>query len=93
MGKAEKSIENIQKCICMKCPTYKSAYEKKSMPDDMTNMIKRDFSNMDNPERLFCASGKSRFIDEKKGCICESCPVYKENGLTSGYYCFEGVEE
>ncbi|MCQ6963409.1 DUF2769 domain-containing protein [Methanolobus chelungpuianus] len=93
MGKVEKSIDNIHKCLCRKCPTYRTAYEQKSKPEDMTRMIEGDTSDAGSLEGVFCASGKSRFIEERKGCICGSCQVYKENGLSSGYYCLEGTEE
>jgi hypothetical protein len=92
MGKVEKSVDNIHKCLCRKCPTYRTAYEQKSKPDDMTRMIEGDTSELERMEGVFCASGKSRFIEEKKECICANCQVYKENNLTGGYYCIMGAE-
>ncbi|HDS63563.1 MAG TPA: DUF2769 domain-containing protein [Methanofollis liminatans] len=37
--------------------------------------------------------GKSRCIDEEKGCICGGCPVYTEMGLSHIYYCLLGSEK
>lgn len=93
MGKVEKSIDNVKKCLCRKCPTYRFAYDQKSMPEDMTRMIEGDTSDVERLEGVFCASGKSSFIEERKGCICGNCEVFKENGLKNGYYCLEGTED
>ncbi len=43
-------------------------------------------------EALFCSEevGKSKCIQKKNGCICDQCPVYKENHLKTGYYCVYG---
>ena len=44
-------------------------------------------------ELLYCSSkvSKSACEFERKGCICGTCPVQIENGLTSGYYCVSGA--
>ena len=44
-------------------------------------------------EVLFCAIGKSGCEYQKKGCVCGSCPVHKDNGLKSFYYCINGSAE
>ncbi len=45
-------------------------------------------------ELFFCSfdSGKSDCITEEKWCICETCPVTEELGLTKIYYCIKGNE-
>ena len=45
----------------------------------------------DNNERLFCSRGKTNCDLEKKGCLCGTCPVERNNGLTDFYYCAEGA--
>jgi hypothetical protein len=30
---------------------------------------------------------KSRYIGEKRGCICQECPVAKRVGFSNSYYC------
>lgn len=43
-------------------------------------------------EILFCSTGQAVCAFEKKGCICGTCPVKIELGLSSGYYCATGAE-
>ena len=38
----------------------------------------------------FCSIGKSSLIKEKKGCLCNQCPVTKMMSLRWEYYCTEG---
>ena len=38
-------------------------------------------------EGLFCARGPSKMPIERRGCNCPECPVWKDNGLSSMYYC------
>ncbi len=89
MGNVEKSMENLKKCICMKCPSYSFACKMKSMPKNVMSMVKGDLENTEHLEGLFCAFEKSKCIDEEKGCICATCDVYKENELSNLYYCLE----
>ena len=43
---------------------------------------------------LFCMTGKSPTCTfEKKGCLCPSCPVTRNHGLTKAYYCIRGSQE
>lgn len=90
MGSVEKSKENLGKCLCMKCPSYTFARKVKSMPSNVMDMMEKDVSKVDHIEALFCAFGKSKYITDEKGCICAGCKVYKENNLSSLYYCLGG---
>lgn len=40
-----------------------------------------------NEERIFCSRGNTRCDLEKNGCLCGTCPVWKEYGLNDFYYC------
>ncbi len=42
---------------------------------------------------LFCALGKYETPPERKGCPCDSCPVWIECGLAGLYFCIEGAFE
>jgi len=44
-------------------------------------------------QKVFCAKGLSKCNIEKKGCICNSCPLATEYNLKSLYYCIYGAEE
>ncbi|MBP1908091.1 DUF2769 domain-containing protein [Methanolobus bombayensis] len=87
MGNVEKSKDNVRKCICIKCPSYSFACKIKAIPESAVNMLKGDIANAEHMEGLFCAFGKSKCIEEQKGCICPECDVYKENGLNNVYFC------
>jgi len=38
----------------------------------------------------FCSIGKSSLIKEKKGCLCNQCPISKMMSLRWNYYCING---
>ena len=80
MGAVAKTKENLKKCLCMKCPTYTFMCKMKNMPGNMAAMMS-DIGKKDHMEGIFCAFGKSKCIDEEKGCICMTCAVFKENNL------------
>jgi hypothetical protein len=45
-------------------------------------------------ERLYCIAGKSaKCTIETRACICPSCPLKAEIGLTKAYYCTRGSEK
>ncbi|MDK2831757.1 MAG: hypothetical protein PWQ75_1509 [Methanolobus sp.] len=87
MGSVKKSKDNLSKCICIKCPSYSFACKMKAIPESAINILKGDIENAEHIEGLFCAFGKSKCIEEKKGCICPDCEVYKENMLNEMYFC------
>ena len=89
MAKVEKSKENLKKCVCMKCPSYKIGCKMKTMPKNMMTMMKGNISELDHFEGLFCAFEKSNCLKEEKGCICATCKVYDENKLDKLYFCIQ----
>jgi hypothetical protein len=44
-------------------------------------------------ELLYCATGKSECTITMKGCVCPSCPVTSDMGLTHSYFCSRGSEK
>jgi len=90
MAVVAKTKENLEKCSCMKCPSYGFICKMKAMPKNMSEMLKKDISKTDRTELMFCAFGKSDCITEEKGCICSTCIVFKENKLDKTYYCLGG---
>jgi len=82
----EKTIANVKKCICMKCPSYTFTCKVKSMPTNMMALVE-GMGEVEHMEGIFCAYEQSRCIEEEKGCICGQCQVFKENGLDKMYYC------
>jgi len=43
--------------------------------------------------RLFCHAGRTKNCTfDKKGCLCPTCPVWREFGLKKAYYCIRGSE-
>ncbi|OEU41463.1 hypothetical protein BGV40_14755 [Methanosarcina sp. Ant1] len=87
MGNVTKSKENLKKCICIKCPSYTFACKVKAIPGGIADMLKRDISEVEHMEGMFCAFGQSKCITDDKGCICGDCDVYKENNLDKFSYC------
>ena len=86
MSNVAKTKENLKKCQCMKCPSYTSSCKVKSMPGNVILKMS-DMDKKIHAEALFCAYEKSHCIDEEKGCLCDTCEVFKENDLGRGYFC------
>lgn len=58
----------------------------KNIPGNIMGMMS-GLENKDHFEGLYCAFEKSNCIKGKKGCVCATCEVYKENGLEKLYFC------
>ncbi|MDA8441887.1 MAG: DUF2769 domain-containing protein [Peptococcaceae bacterium] len=86
MAQVAKTAENLKKCICMKCPSYTFMCKMKSMPTNIMAMM-HEVSTVEHMEGMFCAFGKSKCIDEEKGCICGECALFTEYNLQKGYFC------
>jgi len=87
MAQVERNSENLKKCSCMKCPTYKLGCKMKAMPKNLMTMVKGNISEIDHFEGMFCAFGTSNCITEITECICETCDVFKDNKLTHYGFC------
>jgi hypothetical protein len=78
MSRIAKTNENLKNCICAKCPSFvNAAKQNPSMNNKTTDMH----------EEMYCAFGKSRSIEERKGCVCFNCRNFKRFNLTDGYFC------
>ena len=44
-------------------------------------------------EVLYCTVGATACELERKGCLCGECPVWRDNGLTTFYFCVHGAAE
>jgi hypothetical protein len=44
-------------------------------------------------ERLYCSRGMTECDPSAKSCICDRCPVWTENDLTSYYFCMDGAAQ
>ncbi|MFW9922161.1 MAG: DUF2769 domain-containing protein [Candidatus Thorarchaeota archaeon] len=68
--------QQICKNSCEKCPTFNQSLLKEYAP-----------------HLLFCSRGKSDKKDiGTKGCNCFSCPIFKREKLTGGYFCIYGIQ-
>jgi hypothetical protein len=83
-----KSKENLKLCRCMKCPNYTFACKMKSLPANAIVRIK-DISKETHAEIMYCAFEKSSCLTIDKGCICDTCEVFKEYGLKRRHFCME----
>jgi len=95
------TMDNIEKCICGKCPVQKEGEcSKKKMEMMMKMKSNPDMANMmpksEDVQGLYCSSGVAACedIDMSKMCICGNCPLWEEcdlsNGKPMGYYCRDG---
>jgi hypothetical protein len=100
MGKVEYIKENLERCMCKSCPVQMNsgcANERKlNMLDMLANMKEGDL--MPEPSHIaaiYCSIGMASCadIDTDQMCQCPKCQVFKENNLSTSYYCKLGKEE
>ena len=92
MTKVAHTMENFKRCKCLTCPSYTTTCKLKEVPRDLAKMVE-GVGKVDHLDGMFCAFGKSECITKNKGCVCMTCAVFADHGLTSGFYCLNGVEE
>ena len=86
MSKVGKTKDNLKRCVCIKCPTFTNAA--KLHPElSSQNLAAADVPALQHLESMYCCFGKSRLIEEKKGCSCFSCKNFKMYALTDGLFC------
>ncbi len=99
MVEVEYNKKNLERCMCKSCPVQLDslcANERKlNMLDLLANM--GEGSLMPKPANIaaiYCAIGKASCgdIDTDQQCQCTKCPVFKENELSTEYYCKLGKE-
>ena len=99
----EFSMENIKKCLCMKCAVQIESQCVKDKEQIMLLIKNQDLDSpmMMGPDRVpgvYCSTGKAvcKDIDTKKVCKCNECPIWAENNLDKGthtrYFCRDGKE-
>ncbi len=95
------SMENIKKCLCMRCPVQ---MESQCVKDKEKIMILMTQQDLDSPMRmdeervpgLYCSTGKAicKDINTHQICRCNECSVWMGNRLdkkeTSKYFCING---
>jgi len=86
MSVVPKTKENLKKCMCMKCPSYKFICKIKSMPSNVILKVGK-IEEKTHAEAMFCAYEPSHCIDEVKGCLCEDCELFREYNLEKGFFC------
>ena len=55
--RVEKTKENLQRCLCMSCPSYTMGCKLKNMPENLVKMFE-DFEQLDHFESMYCAFDK-----------------------------------
>ena len=98
----EYNLVNMEKCVCCKCKVQKN----RECPRKRTKNIQQmesegvDTLSILKPKEfpwLYCAVGRSvcEDLDYNEDCICEECPVWKDNELDKmfpkNFYCREGI--
>ncbi len=80
--RVDKTLENAEQCICVKCLSYTLACKNKN------NTFENGcIENLNHYEKMFCAFEKSDCISENRGCICLKCAVHKKYKLNNEDYC------
>ncbi len=86
--------ENIDKCICPDCPVQGECMEeaRAKLKVKKEKGVKPEPKDL-KPIGMYCAQAVGTTscddLDEDKGCICPSCPLWSENDLQETYYCFK----
>jgi len=100
MVEVDYNKKNLERCMCISCPVQMDSVcangRRLKLLDTLNNMNEGDM--MPEPSHIagiYCAIGKATCGDlaTEKMCQCTKCPVFKENNLTTGYYCNLGIED
>ncbi len=83
-----KTKENLKKCQCMHCPSYTLGCKIRNIPENLFKLMD-DLDTVEHYESMFCAFEKSHCIEEDRGCLCETCPIYAEYNLNREEYCLK----
>lgn len=86
METVEKNTQNLMKCLCKKCPSYTFLCKIQATPNIVHSLVS-GLESTDHMESMFCAFGPSKCLEEKKGCLCGECGVFREHKLSQYYYC------
>ncbi|MBR2299880.1 MAG: DUF2769 domain-containing protein [Alphaproteobacteria bacterium] len=84
--KVEKTEQNIERCLCLNCPSYSSSCKIKNA-HQTTNQPSADLLWRTHYEKMFCAFEKSNCIHADKGCICDKCANFRDYNLKNCTYC------
>ena len=100
MSKVEFNVMNIKRCLCPKCPVQAEsvcAEGKWRMMQEIAWASETGiYFEADRVPGMYCSTGEAlcKDLNHKKMCICEKCPVWKENDLKNGepalYFCQKG---
>ncbi len=104
MAKVDFNMDNIKKCLCVKCPVQaKSECVKKKAEMGMKMMENQGNIKMmpkaEDVPGMYCSTGRAVCvdIDTKQMCICGTCPIWGEyklaGGKPMGYFCRDGAAE
>jgi len=94
------SDENITKCRCGQCPVQEEsrcALDKTQAMSQMAQTIE-EMPGLDDPPApedvpgVYCSTGTATCsdLDYSRNCICASCDVWQEHGLSAWKYCQTG---
>ena len=93
----EFNLENIEKCLCIKCKVQSKS---QCVKDKLILLQEKALSGaVIEPGEfpaLHCASGREHCtdLDGHENCICINCTIWKENDLETGtpgrFFCMEG---
>ncbi|MCQ2734395.1 MAG: DUF2769 domain-containing protein [Alphaproteobacteria bacterium] len=86
--RVERNLDNIDKCLCMKCISYTGECKLKNAPENFLKLME-NYKLTDHYEKMFCAYGKSQCIELKQGCLCSQCEIYYKYKLQNKYYCLK----
>ncbi|MBO6289176.1 MAG: DUF2769 domain-containing protein [Alphaproteobacteria bacterium] len=84
----EKSIENMDKCLCMRCVSYTNHCKMKNAPENFLQLLE-NYHKADHYEKMYCAYEQSHCIKDMQKCLCNECEVYCKYGLQNVYYCLK----
>lgn len=86
--RVEKSLKNLDMCLCMKCISYTGKCKLKNAPENFLKLME-NYQAAGHYEKMFCAYEKSHCIELKQGCLCPQCEVYYKYNLQNKYYCLQ----
>ena len=66
--RVERSMENIDKCLCMKCISYTGHCKMKNAPENFLKLLE-NYKETKHYEKMYCAYEQSHCIKEMQKCF------------------------
>ncbi len=80
------NAQSVRRCICPSCPVQAESECVTTKTSESKSAMQMDPLRREDIPGVYCSTGVAACgdIDQKRNCICMSCPLWSEYDLVSG---------